>query len=100
MTETVSAKLQGRVVGIEETGDKRDNVTGALWKKCIFTVEITNFSMRTADMVVPKEVEGKKVKLVRWCCYHWHYKLNVRKTLSNEETEAVLKGTPSTTVLW
>jgi hypothetical protein len=43
---------------------------------------------------------GKEVKLVRWCCHDWHYKTGVKKTLEPDETEAVLKGEPTSTVYW
>jgi len=89
------ARLQGRVVGIEETPDRREDVNGAIWKRSVFTLEITNFSMRTPDLVVPGTIRGRKVKLSRWCCYSWHYNTDIRKTLTEEETEAVLKGQPN-----
>jgi len=93
-------KLQGRVIDIEKTGESKTDDEGLNWEKCIFTLEITNFSKRTPDEVVPDEIEGKKVKLVRYCCFDWHYKLGVRKTLEPDETEAVLAGKPAETVYW
>ena len=93
-------KLQGKVIDIEKTGESKTDDEGLNWEKCIFTLEITNFSKRTPDEVVPDEIEGKKVKLVRYCCFDWHYKLGVRKTLEPDETEAVLAGKPEKTVYW
>jgi len=92
-------KLQGMVNEIEKTGQfiVRDDEK---WEKCIFTVEVTNFSKRTPDEVVPDHIKGKKVKLVRHCCFDWHYKLGVRKTLEPDETEAVLSGKPIKSVYW
>lgn len=93
-------KLQGRVVDIEKTGEIRTDEEGNEWEKCIFTVELTNFSKRTPDEIIPEEIKGKKVKLVRYCCFDWHYKLGVRKTLEPDETEAVLSGNRMDTVYW
>lgn len=36
-------RLQGKVLGMEKTGEKRDE-RGKLWEKCIFTVKLTGFS--------------------------------------------------------
>ena len=99
MTEKIR-KLQGKVLDIHRTGEFITDKDGDRWEKCIFTVEITNFSKRTPDEVVPDEIKGKKVKLVRYCCFDWHYKLGVRKTLEFDETEAVLAGKPTETVYW
>ncbi len=93
-------KLQGKVLEVERTGDFIVDDEGRRWEKCIFTVEITNFSKRTPNEVVPEEVRGRKVKLVRYCCFDWHFKLGVRKTLEPDETEAVLSGKPTETVYW
>jgi len=48
-------KLQGRVIDIEKTGESMIDDEGLNWEKCIFTLEITNFSKRTPDEVVPDE---------------------------------------------
>jgi len=69
-------KLQGRVLDIERTGETITDEYGEKWEKCIFTVELTNFSKRTPNERIPEEIKGKKVKLVRYCCYDWHYKLH------------------------
>lgn len=83
-------KLQGRVVDVEKTGEIRPDEEGNEWEKCIFTVELTGFSKRTSEEVLPSHLKGKKVKLVRYCCFDWHYKIGVRKTLEPDETEAAL----------
>ena len=93
-------KLQGKVIDIERTGEFTIDEEGNKWEKCIFTVELTNFSKRTPNEAMPKEIKGKKVKVVRYCCFDWHYKIGVRKTLEPDETEAVLLGKPTKTVFW
>ncbi len=93
-------KLQGRVIDIERTGKFITDEAGLRWERCIFTIELTGFSRRTPDEVIPEGIKGKKVKLVRYCCFNWHYKLGVRKTLESHETEAVLSGKPTETVFW
>ncbi|HIE18887.1 TPA: hypothetical protein EYP75_04085 [Candidatus Bathyarchaeota archaeon] len=93
-------KLQGRVLEIKRTGETVTDKHGEKWEKCIFTVELTNFSKRTPDEKIPEEIKGKKVRIVRYCCYDWHYKIGVRKTLEPDETEAVLSGKPTGTVYW
>jgi hypothetical protein len=93
-------KLQGIVVDIEKTGEKKKDEKGDLWKKCIFSIELTGFSKRTPKEVMPSGLENKRVKLVRWCCFDWHYELGVRKTLEPDETEAVLNGEPTASIFW
>lgn len=93
-------KLQAKVLEIEKTGETVKDAEGNTWEKCVFNVEITGFSKRTADEVVPKTVKGRTVKLVRYCCFDWHYKLGIKKTLEPDETEAVLAGKPTETVYW
>ena len=100
MTGAKVRKLQGTVLSIEKTGEKKKDEEGDVWEKCIFTVELTGFSKRTPKEVIPPELKGKKVRLVRWCCYDWHYKLGVRKTLEPDETEAVIKGKLIASVYW
>ena len=95
-----SRRLQGKVLKIEKTGDSMVDEEGDKWEKCVFTVELSNFSKRTPKQTVPETVKGKKVKVVRYCCFDWHYKLGVRKTLDSDETEAVLEGKPTKTVYW
>lgn len=92
-------KLIGIVLNVEKTGETKV-IDGEKWEKCIFTLKIEGFSKRTPDEVVPNKVKGKEVKLVRWCCFDWHYKIGVKKTLEFDETEAVLKGVPTATVFW
>jgi len=93
-------KLQGTVVEIERTGEYILDQDGDRWEKCIFTIELTGFSKRTPNEVLPEHLKGKKVKIIRYCCFDWHYKLGVRKTLEPDETEAVLRGEPAETVFW
>jgi hypothetical protein len=93
-------KLQGVVLDIERTGETITDEEGEKWEKCIFTVELTKFSKRTPNEMIPENLKGKRVKIVRYCCFDWHYKLGVTKTLEPEETEAVLNGKPSETVYW
>jgi len=92
-------RLKGRVVAIEKIGEtvRRD---GENWEKCIFTLEITGFSKRTPEEVVPCYLEGAVVKLVRYCLYDWHYRLGIEKTLSPEETESLLQGKQTSTIFW
>lgn len=91
-------KLQGIVLGIEKTGNFTVDENGNKWEKCIFTIELTNFSKRTPSEVMPKNLKHKKVKLISHCYFDWHYKLGVKKTLGPDETEAVLSGKPAETV--
>lgn len=93
-------KLQGKVLDIKKTGEQRKDSDKNVWEKCIFTVELTGFSKRTSDEVLPPNLEGKRVKLIRWCCFDWHYKLGTRKTLESDETEAVISGKLAATVYW
>ncbi|MEM2083684.1 MAG: hypothetical protein QXY18_06620 [Nitrososphaerota archaeon] len=93
-------RLQGIVLSIDKTGEKKIDEEGNEWEKCIFTLELTNFSKRTPELSVPEEIKGKKIKLVRYCCFDWHYKIGIRKTLDPEETEAVLKNKKTETVYW
>lgn len=91
-------KLQGIVIDVERTGEYVIDGEGNRWEKCIFTVELTNFSKRTPDEAIPEEIKGKKVKIVRYCCFDWHYKLGVRRTLEPDETEAILKRESTKTI--
>ena len=93
-------KLQGRVVDIERTGEFITDEDGDKWERCIFTVELTNFSKRTPDEIIPEDIRGKRVEIIRYCRYDWHYKIGVRKTLEPDETDAVLAGKPTETVYW
>jgi hypothetical protein len=91
MSEIKIRKLQGKVLSIKKTGEKKRDESGRIWEKCVFTVELTGFSKRTPNEAIPPELRGKKVKIVRWCCFDWHYKLGVRKTLEQDETEAFIE---------
>lgn len=93
-------RLQGRVLEVERTGEKKKDEEGNEWERCIFTLELVGFSKRTPEEVLPERFRGRRVKLIRWCCFDWHYKLGVRKTLDPDETEAVLGGRPTETVYW
>lgn len=95
----IDRRLKGRVIAVEKAGE---TVTreGETWEKCIFTLEITRFSKRTPEEVVPDHLKGKMIKLVRHCLYDWHYTLGVEKTLSAEETDSLLQGKQTSTIFW
>jgi hypothetical protein len=99
MTET-TRKLQGKVVDLTKTGESMTDDEGSKWEKCVFTVELTNFSSCTPNEALPEGIKGKKVKLVRFCCFDWHCKLGVKKTLDFDETEDVLAGKQTEAVYW
>lgn len=87
--ESAVRKLRGKVLAVEKTGEtvrKNDEV----WEKCVFTLELTRFSSRTLGEQLPPSLMGKKVKIVRYCFYDWHYKVGVEKTLDPEETDTIL----------
>lgn len=88
------------VEAVERTGKKMADEDGVEWEECIYTVRLVGFSKRTPDEKLPKELEGKQVKLVRWAAFDWHLKKGVRKTLAPDETEAVLRGEKTGTVYW
>ena len=92
-------RLRALVIEVEKTGETVER-EGETWEKCIFTLEVTRFSRRTPDEVVPDNLRGKKIKLVRHCLYEWHYRLGVEKTLSPEETNGLLRGKSSSTIFW
>ena len=92
-------RLKGRVIAVEKTG-KTIMREGETWEKCIFTLEVTRFSKRTPGEIVPHDLRGKRIKLVRHCLYDWHYTLGIEKTLTPEETESLLRGKPSSTIFW
>ncbi len=96
----VTRKLQGTAINVAKTGETVTDDEGDKWEKCIFTVEMTNFSSRTPNEALPEGVKGKRVKLVRFCCYDWHLKLGVKKTLDSNETEAVLAGKQTESLYW
>jgi len=84
---------------VERTGETKI-IDDEKWEKCIFTLRNEGFSKRTPNEKLPYGVRGKEVKLIRWCCFDWHYKIGVKKTLEPDETEAVLKGVCTNTVFW
>lgn len=100
MSKSKVRKLQGTVTRIDKTEERKKDEEGNVWEKCVFTVELKGFSKRTPKEVMPPELKGKKVKMARWCCFDWHYKLGVRKTIEPDETEAVIDGKPTATVYW
>jgi|UniRef100_A0A7C4BB97 hypothetical protein len=85
-------KLQSVVVDVVKTDEFREDEMGNRWRKCIFTVKLVGFSKRTPGERMPDELKEAEVKVVRWCCFDWHYRMGVRITLTPEETELVLKG--------
>ena len=93
-------RLQGVVESVERTGERMVDEDGVEWEKCIYTVRLVGFSKRTPDEKIPERLKGKRVKLVRWAAFDWHFKLGVRKTLEPDETEAVLRGEKTSTVYW
>lgn len=93
-------RLQGKVLGVDKTRQTRVDDEGQKWERCVFTLELEAFSKRTPEEIMPLELKGKKVKVVRWCCFDWHYKTGVTKTLEPDETEAVIRGTPAPTIYW
>lgn len=93
-------KLQGIVISVDKTEETQVDHEGQRWQKCIFTLELERFSNRTPEERVPPDLEGKKVKIVRWCYFDWHYKTGVRKTLEADETEDVIAGRPTASVYW
>lgn len=95
----MTKKLRGRVVEVKRTGEFIE-INGERWEKCIFVLELTSFSKGTLRERLPPSLKGKKVNLLRYCLYDWHYKTGVEKTLEPDETEAVLKGKPTSSVWW
>ncbi len=93
-------KLQGIAREIEKKDEFVLDEDGNKWRKCIFVVELTGFSKRTPNEIIPEEIKGNKIKLIRYCCFDWHYKIDSRKTLESDETEAVLSGRKTETVYW
>jgi hypothetical protein len=93
-------KLQGAVLEIERTGEFKSDDEENRWERCIFTIEFDGFSKRTPEEVIPEKLKGKKVKLVRYCCFDWHYKLGVKRTLDPDETKAVLMDKQVESVFW
>ena len=95
----ISRKLQGKVLEVTKTGEQRKNQDEDVWEKCVFRIKLTHFSKSTHGPL-PPNLEGKEIMLVRWCCFDWHYNLGATKTLEPDETEAVIHGSPTSTVYW
>lgn len=84
-------RLQGVVLEVVPTGEVLVDEYGETWRKCVVSVQLTGFSKRTGGEL-PPALRGKVVKVVRWCCYDWHFKVGCRATLTPEETEEVLRA--------
>lgn len=82
--------LRGIVRKMERSGEKVVDENGVVWEKCVFHIEITGFSKRVKERL-PEHLRGKVVRVVRWCAFDWHYKLNVPATLTPRETESILE---------
>jgi len=91
--------LRGIVVEVKKLGEDR-LIQGKRWEKVIYTVKLVQFSKRESRMKMSEDLKGKEVKVLRFAHDDWHYKTGVSRTLTVEETEAVLKGTPTETVFW
>ncbi|MEM1509879.1 MAG: hypothetical protein QXY49_01285 [Thermofilaceae archaeon] len=85
-------RLQGIVREVLVTDDVRRDEDGETWRKCIVLVQLTGLSKRAGTEELPPTLRDKVVKVVRWCCYDWHFKVGCRATLTPEETEAVLRS--------
>jgi hypothetical protein len=82
-------RLKGRVIAIEKTGETAEG-RGDLGEVHLYT-EVTRFSKRTPNEVVPDDLKDRKIKLARHCLCDWHYRSGVEKTLSAEETDHLLR---------
>ena len=80
------------MVSVVKTGEFREDEEGGRWRKCIFTIELRGFAGRARGGELPAELREARVRVVRWCCLDWHFRMGVRATLTPEETEAVLRG--------
>jgi len=85
-------RLKGTVLEINRTGEKEKDSEGVEWDKCIFTLSLGSYSKRTPELQLEKKFVGKKIKIMRYCSYDWHYKIGVSKTLEPGETKQVLTG--------
>jgi hypothetical protein len=83
--------LQGIVVDIIKTDEYRVDEESNRWVKCVFVVEITGFSKRVREEI-PIELRNTRVEVVRWCLHDWHFRKGVRITLTEEETDRVLRS--------
>jgi len=85
-------RLRGTILNIERTAEKKKDDEGIVWEKCIFDVKIDGLS-KGADnnKALLKKVIGKKVKVVRWCAFDWHYKIGSKITLEPEEVKSFLE---------
>jgi len=91
-------RLQGTVTKVEPT-DTTKVINGERWRKVILTLGSLRFSKRVREEIL-ENWKNKKVKLTRYTLYDWHSQVGARKTLTIEETEAVLDGQIKETVLW
>jgi len=85
-------RIQGIVQEIIRTDEFKEDEDGNKWYKCIFIVKLDRFSKRTPNEELPARLKNEKVRIVRWCCFDWHYKTGIRITLTPNETKAVLEG--------
>ena len=85
------SKLRGTILSIERTAEKKKDNEGVIWEKCIFEVEVDGLSKRANNRDLLKKVMGKKVKVVRWCAFDWHYKIGSKITLELEEVKPLLE---------
>jgi len=92
-------RLKGKVLAVEKTTEV-ENRKGEKWVKCIFTLQLIGFSRDPSGELIPQSMKKKRIKLVRYCLYDWHYKLGTEKTLEPDETAAILAGNPTPTVFW
>jgi len=84
-------KLRGTVLSIERTAEKKKDNEGVVWEKCIFEVEVDGLSKRANNRDFLRKIVGKKVKVVRWCAFDWHYKIGSKITLEPEEVKPLLE---------
>ena len=56
-------RLKARVVAVQKTGETA-TIDGETWEKSIFTLEVTRFSKRTPEEVVPPHMEEDKGFLI------------------------------------
>jgi len=82
-------KLKGKVVDIQKTGEKKKDEYGIAWEKYIFTIELTGFSESGMEQF-PKDLIKKRVNIVRWCAFDWHFKKGIIITLEEDETKVIL----------
>ena len=86
-------KLKGKVLAVEKTGEII-RIDDENWEKCVFTLELTRLSGNIAREQIPVSLKGRRVKIIRYCLYDWHYMLGVEKTIEAEETKAIFSQFP------